>query len=369
MTLPAASPGDKPGAESLAGLGEWIDQWAAGFDELYQAAQRPEARLEGSYADPITRPVPGFVRVRTVAQLLATRAKVHLLQRKPDLAMRDMDTMHGLVRAMGAKPPTLVAAMIGVALAGLYADVVQEGLAEGLWGTEQLAALPDRMATINLIPLAIGSLRVGERAAVLILGDELTRLGLSSLADARGPAQALQFGGLWLVIPRGWIRQNQVRYAQLMQKLLEPYDAKTARLDPRRADAVAGEIEHSVSGRSPFLLLCEVAVPNITKALITAAKNQTVLNQARIACALERHRMAQGGYPERLEGLVPAYLSSVPADVLTGQPMIYRRTLEGKFVLYSIGWNLVDDGGKATGVPGDPDWVWLTSLREPTPKK
>jgi hypothetical protein len=88
---------------------------------------------------------------------------------------------------------------------------------------------------------------------------------------------------------------------------------------------------------------------------------QTVANQAAIACALERYRLAKGQFPETLFSLTPQFIERVPTDVITGEPYKYRRTAGGQFVLYSVGWNGKDDGG----VPGkrlfdesEGDWVW-----------
>ena len=48
-----------------------------------------------------------------------------------------------------------------------------------------------------------------------------------------------------------------------------------------------------------------------------------------------------------------------------GQPLRYRRTDDGKFVLYSVGWNEKDDGGTVVISKGgstvdtdEGDWVW-----------
>jgi hypothetical protein len=76
---------------------------------------------------------------------------------------------------------------------------------------------------------------------------------------------------------------------------------------------------------------------------------------------LERYRLANGQFPETLEALAPRFISRAPNDVITGQPYKYRRTDDGQFILYSVGWNEKDDGG----VPGKTlfdltqgDWVW-----------
>ena len=93
----------------------------------------------------------------------------------------------------------------------------------------------------------------------------------------------------------------------------------------------------------------------------TAAVSQTTANQAALACALERYRLANGQFPKTLDALTPQFIAHPPNDVITGQPYKYRLATNGQFILYSVGWNEKDDGG----VPGKElfdktqgDWVW-----------
>ncbi len=99
--------------------------------------------------------------------------------------------------------------------------------------------------------------------------------------------------------------------------------------------------------------------------LLNAALAQTGVSQTIIACALERHRLQTGALPENLEALAPYSPGPLPLDVITGKPMRYKRTAEGQFLLYSVGWNEQDDGGEAVlnqqrtetdATKGD--WVW-----------
>lgn len=97
---------------------------------------------------------------------------------------------------------------------------------------------------------------------------------------------------------------------------------------------------------------------------INCARTQAAVDMARIACALERYRRAQGSYPEQLDALAPQFIKKIPHDIINGQLLHYHRTDNGKFLLYSVGWNGKDDGG----VPGDGrqyfpsksqgDWSW-----------
>ena len=103
-----------------------------------------------------------------------------------------------------------------------------------------------------------------------------------------------------------------------------------------------------------------MSIPNYSHTCRNIAKHQTQIHEALIACALERYRLAHNAYPETLDALVPQYLAQVPRDIIGGQPLHYRRTDDGKFLLYSVGWNETDDGGK----PGsDDDWTWDDSRR------
>jgi len=91
---------------------------------------------------------------------------------------------------------------------------------------------------------------------------------------------------------------------------------------------------------------------------------QSAVDLARVAGALERYRLAHGEYPAALAAVTPTFIGALPHDVVGGEPLKYRRTEDGRFVLYSIGWNETDDGGKmALKQDGRPDnehgdWVW-----------
>ena len=81
---------------------------------------------------------------------------------------------------------------------------------------------------------------------------------------------------------------------------------------------------------------------------------------------MQRYRLAQDEYPETLDVLSPKFIETVPHDVIGGQPLKYHRTADGKFSLYSVGWNGTEDGGvvvfrtptKLTIDYDKGDWVW-----------
>jgi ABC-type transport system involved in multi-copper enzyme maturation permease subunit len=73
--------------------------------------------------------------------------------------------------------------------------------------------------------------------------------------------------------------------------------------------------------------------------------------------AVERYRLAHGNWPKSLDDLAPAFLREVPADPFDGKPLRYRRLPDG-VVIYAVGFDGTDDGGKldrgASRLPGFP---------------
>jgi hypothetical protein len=68
-----------------------------------------------------------------------------------------------------------------------------------------------------------------------------------------------------------------------------------------------------------------------------------------IAFALGAYQREHGDYPKTLDALAPNYLPSVPKDLFTGKPLVYRPEKKG-YLLYSFGPNGKDDGGQSRTV-------------------
>ena len=175
-----------------------------------------------------------------------------------------------------------------------------------------------------------------------------------------------------IIVPQGWYYQEELNYCQGFQlDLATSLEANKKRVSPAqvKADTKAFEQTMSVTGFAGtkfgiilhHRLMARILLPALTRVATRAATAQTAFNQAAIACALERYRLANGHFPEKLEALAPHFISPLPDDVLTGEPYKYRLREDGRFVLYSVGWDEKDDGG----VPGKRlfdeekgDWVW-----------
>jgi hypothetical protein len=76
-----------------------------------------------------------------------------------------------------------------------------------------------------------------------------------------------------------------------------------------------------------------------------------------VGIALELYRRQYGEYPHTLAPLVPLLLPAIPADRITGENVHYR-LINGRPVVYSVGADRKDDGGRAAPTPADRDPEW-----------
>jgi hypothetical protein len=73
--------------------------------------------------------------------------------------------------------------------------------------------------------------------------------------------------------------------------------------------------------------------------------NQANLRTGIVALAAERYRLEQDRWPESLDQLVPHYLARIPADPFRNGLLQMRKLPDG-LVIYSVGFDRVDEGGK-----------------------
>src|SRR6266404_116109 len=326
--------------------------------------------MEGDYQHPFAMPIPNFITVRSVAQALAQRTECYLLIGQPEDALRELTLLHELGRLLKAeptgKPMSLVSAMIHVAISGLYAGTIAEGLRLQGWSEPQLAAIQQQLKETNLLPIFIQAFET-ERAGVCRTLESVGTGELYSLFSSgsisyrfwdkiKNPRYLISES-----MPRGWVYQNMATIVLLDQKVIESVDLTNHCVLPSRADAFAREVENSFKHFSPYRVLASITIPNTIKASQATARNQTLVNEALIACALERFHQRHGSYPENLDALVPKYADALPRDIIQGKSFKYRPTADGAFVLYSVGWNEKDDGGVSASNPADGDWVWASA--------
>lgn len=91
--------------------------------------------------------------------------------------------------------------------------------------------------------------------------------------------------------------------------------------------------------------------------------NHARLELLRLQLALQEYRLRRGRYPESLAALTPEFLAALPTDPFTGDPYRYRRR-GGGYLLYSVGPNGFDEGGKPFPREISPNRVSMPTRRD-----
>ena len=343
------------------------------FAELRAASQRPLSRypLEYDLNNPFAILLPHLSPVRSVCRRLGLKACAELAADRSPEALGDVKLALFMADSL-KEEPFLISCLVRVACWQSATQPVWEGLAEHAWSDAKLQELEARLQQCDFVSDAKKSLE-SERACGVTTMELVRKKGPAYLFDISGDAsptladdrRSANFIGLF--IPRGWYYLEEYNYCRLFDTLLgSGLDTAKKRVSPGQLAAGQRELSQELSGGGVKAILhhrimAAMLLPALERFVVKAAQAQTTANQAAVACALERYRLANGQFPDTLDALVPRFISPLPHDVITGEPYKYRRTADGQFVLYSIGWNEKDDGG----IPGsklfdetEGDWVW-----------
>ena len=349
----------------------WSDGYAADFDRMRDALKRPQAVPPGSYWDASGMPAENSVAVRTVTQTLAQRSQCQLLLGQPEQALRELTLLNDLRRIFHG-PPTnrpmpAVNAMIDVVLAGMYAGVVEDGLRLQAWQEPQLIALQAQLAEVNLIPILARAHAdepaINCRALEKLTPEEL--LPAAAVPPQAWPQRLKNPHYLFLKLaPRGWVYLNLVNVAEMMRRYNDVFDPTGQFVVPHQVNKCNQDIQALLARFSPGTALASFAMPISVRDYQNTLFTQTRINQLALACALERHRLARGRYPDSLEALAPEFIPVLPRDIINRQPLHYSRIPDRGYQIYSVGWDEKDDrglpcGGGAWGNGiATLDWVW-----------
>lgn len=298
----------------------------------HQAAVKPSCRMEKiTEAPTISRPLPYLAGFRQVATTLYSDALVAVHDGRTENALSDLIVLRRLEQHVQQSDrrefPLLVSLEIGQLANHAIAAVLPS-----------MAVVPANAQWLIRDDSAI-------KADVLVglRGEELaTTATLLDLAEGKLDANISGMGraaGLYRVL----YLASDLDAARLL------FDAARAPIEDRKVDVRWLDVEHA-----PMSMPAKRLIPPLS--LLTRSKCPEYLATTRCASlciALTQYRLAHGNYPTALDELVPTYIAAIPSDPFDDKPLRYR-VEGGAAVVYSIGSDLRDDGGKISSPTGAP---------------
>jgi type II secretory pathway pseudopilin PulG len=390
--------------EEFPEIAGWLEANHAPLRRIEEAAGRPRyyAPLVPSGDPPmISVLLPICQESRNAARLLAARAMFRLHDGKVGEAWQDLLACHGLARQQG-QGFTLVEGLVAIVIeeAALRGDAALAHY--GRPTAAQVRQMKADLAALPPMPRMADCLDHGERFMYLDTVSSIARLGLSHLDELAGTDvlserptdlfKGIALEGLSAMIDWGEpLRLGNQWYDRLAAAARKPTRAeRTAAMaacdkdikalaagvrDPKRmAERFLERMPRQAAGRwigEVFVSLLMPAVSAVTKAEDRSAA-ETKLRD--VALALAAYRADHGKYPDRLADLKPKYRTETK-DPFSDGDLIYRPAADG-FLLYSVGPNGKDDGGRNRSDYGNdpsppPDfnqWDDL-AIRMPVPQR
>ncbi len=370
--FPVPAQPQSPAADTLLAL----SIFNPALEELRQASLRPQARMLMDYEkgfEEVSTWLPSLAAEKRWAQFLQLRILAESNAGQSQAALDDTKLFLRVIDSL-RNQPYLISHLVRIAMQAIALQPIYEGLAQHRWDDAQLASLEAALAEKDYLADFQFAMR-GERACAIATFELQRRTREMKSSGEQNGAEILVTNSLRLM-PSAYFYQNELAFARMYEQLVLPLvDLKnrSVSLAAYRTDAV--DVTNMMKHYSPYTVQTLMLFPAVGRSVQKFALIQTQVDLARVACALERYRLAHGEYPESLDALAPQFIEKVPHDIIggppsqgssaTSQPLHYRRTDNGEFVLYSVGWNEKDDDGvvvfrkSSSNVdPENGDWVW-----------
>lgn len=304
---------------------------------------------------------PKFRALRDIGKALAARAMLRAGGGDIDGAIDDIIIIHSLGRSL-SRHSTLIQWLVGIGVENIACHATDSLLSATSLSPDQARRLLDYLLRADP-PAALDVPLDFERIYYL---DVLTAYaygrfdGDTSLPQSV-PLRAVNWDRLLREYNVRWgryITASQIVDAAGRRKAFEDADREmAARLTGKAADTARTRYDILAVWAGPLPLVARekrtdcLAIyfdatywPRVTQFQSLADQATALAGRSMVALALVIYHHQHGRYPDDLSALAPEILDSVPNDAFLDVPFVYELTDTG-CRLYSVGMNLVDDGG------------------------
>ena len=342
-------------------IAAWLAANERPLELLVQASKRPRRY------DPLIVPKGETMNHKTIAYVnrrvywaLLARAMLRLHEAKVDDAWQDLLACRRLARLTSQsrirRRDTQVAMfMEQFAIEGNYVLLQNAKLT-----TRQITGMRNDLA--RLPPTGSTAVRVdfGDRCACLDGMLWLSRQGPATIRDYAAPKTTPRLAAIAGIDWNVALRVVNAWFDRQSAALRKPSFAKQQAAESQVCDDLYNE---GMAARSWKTNLSAMANPREVRSkavglmfvecsavavALTKSENrfemQRDLNE--VAFALAAYRIEHGAYPARLDDLKPVYLKEVPKDIFAGDADLHYALQNGGYLLYSVGPNGKDDGGR-----------------------
>jgi hypothetical protein len=313
---------------------------------IERGSARPGYRQELDYSKGAGLLLPHVTENRNVSRILSVLVRRQAVAGDVDAAWRM--AMAGIRFADSLRDePLLISQLVRIAQFAMAAEALWAAAEIVPPSADQVAKLETLLASFeNRAPLVRSF--DGER---LLLGEWAFSLPSSAITQMAGNDRKV----LWAFYSgfRPLLRRDHVAYLRVLRSATRNAAEPCAARDPELDELMLKDVPR-------YCILTQMTVPafSAAKAKFTAMIARARVTRAGLAAI--RFKQEQGAFASDLQALKLANAD----DPFTGKPLIYRPTDRG-FTIYSVGMNMVDDGGTKGKDSRSGDEVWRYGEQPP----
>lgn len=306
--------------------------------------------------------LPQLSDVRRMASMLSVDARRGAELSDPARVEADLSALQGLARQLRGSDRFLVTQLVALRIDDLMIDRLQRTIFEhaDLFSDGQLIGFAHGLAK----PRVAGDLIQvsGERpffADILqrIYTDDghgdgrLTLKGVQTIPRLASVPNDQDWGmnnAMVVASPVPMLIATRAEMTKAYDGLMDQTEANFGQpirtVDWAAFDSRIISVHRSPVGRMRYILV-DMLLPSFERAQASCERYLGERDGTEVAIALEMYKRRHGSYPASLEALAPQWLPEIPVDRITGDPIKYR-LINGRPVVYSVGADRIDDGGK-----------------------
>jgi hypothetical protein len=355
--LGAESPKRLPRSEPLPPAGrqaaeEYVKEQAEHMKAVRLALQRPRCMFPVNIKDGYAALLPYLAEMKREAQTFRLSGMLALDRGDVEGAIAALEDIRQTGQAL-ARSPFLIDQLVRVSCLSMAVEDAQRLLSQRALTLNQLAQL-EMLLQKSQAQEGLHLALLSERAAMVSVFDlpakTLEEVNSQASGDEPGIAHVYRAGRGFLAASGLADRDRRLVLETMEQGIALSDDDSPAALE--QFESVYTKAAEK-AGQFPQRIFSAMLLPSLTRVGTRFAAFEARRRAALAAVAVERYRLGhQGGLPENLAALVPEFLPQVPIDPFDGQPLRYH-TLSKGYVIYSVGRDRHDDGGKERPEKGE----------------
>ena len=318
--------------------------------ELRALAKRGGPVYPLDFSEGFAKELPHLPKMQDFARLLSLNAMANARAGNYEEAVKDIVAGLQLAGALAGEP-VLISQSVRVAMTGTIVSAVENSFDWGELPTGLAEEIMRQAARSDHRDALTDALRA-ERQTMLNYWTEVESDGSTLVMDSFGNSVPDRIAAMVVTSPfmRPWRNLDMAEYGDLMERGIE-----ASELAYHEAIPALLAISDDFGNLSFMRISTPLLIPNFRVFHIAQARMEAQLDLLQIGLALESYNVEYGEYPASLDAVASVISGGLPVDPYTGEWYHYENR-GAAFLLYSVGPNMVDDGGVHD--PNQGDIVW-----------